>query len=314
MDYARPVTLKAMWILIKKAASSWSDINAPRLGAALAFYTMLSITPLLVFSIALAGLVFGREAAEGRIVSQLQNLIGYQGGLVIQDLLVHARHVSSGVAALILGVVLLLFGASSVFGELRDSLNLVWGYQTVTGPGIMGIIRSRFVSFAMVVGIGFLLLVSLVFSAGIAAAGKFLGVLLPVPEALLHVANAVISFVAVTILFALLYKVIPEVYIEWGDVWIGAAVTSLLFSAGKLVIGLYIGKAGVGSAYGAAGSLVAFLIWVYYSAQIFFLGAEFTHAFSERHGSRAGVLSAHPPTASPRSAAASQAQRSGDVL
>lgn len=279
--------MRAIWALIKQTASNWSDINAPRLGAALAFYTMLSIAPLLVLSIAIAGLVFGEQAAQGRILGELQTVIGYQGGAAIQDLLNHARHLSSGISALAIGIVLLCYGASSVFGELRDSLNLVWGFKTTTGPGVIGVIRSRLASFAMVVGIGFLLLVSLLFSAAIAAAGKFFGGVLPIPEAVLHIANAFFSFVAVTILFALLYKVIPEVKIEWRDVWIGAAVTSALFSLGKLIIGLYIGKAGVSSAYGAAGSLVAFLIWVYYSAQIFFLGAEFTHSFSERHGSRA---------------------------
>ena len=234
MDQARPITVKAIWILIKQTASSWNGINAPRLGAALAFYAMLSVAPLLVLSIAIAGLVFGREAAEGRIVAELQSLIGYQGGLVIQDLLDHARHLSSGVAALVIGILLLVFGASSVFCELRDSLNLVWGYQTTAGPGVLGVIRSRFVAFAMVLGIGFLLLVSLLLSAGIAAAGKFFGGMLPVPEPILHVADALLSFVA-----------------------------------------------GIESEYGAAGSLVAFLIWMYYSAQIFFFGAEFTHEFSE---------------------------------
>jgi membrane protein len=287
MDGAEPVTLRAVWTLIKQTASRWSDINAPRLGAALAFYTMLSIAPLLVLSIAIAGLVFGEQAAQGRILGELQTVIGYQGSAAIQDLLDHARHLSSGISALAIGIVLLVYGASSVFCELRDSLNLVWGFKTTTGPGVMGVIRSRLAAFAMVVGIGFLLLVSLLFSAAIAAAGKFFGGMLPIPEVVLHLANALISLLALTILFALLYKVIPEVKIEWRDVWIGAAVTSALFSLGKLVIGLYIGKAGVSSAYGAAGSLVALLIWVYYSAQIFFLGAEFTHSFSERHGSRA---------------------------
>jgi membrane protein len=294
MKGAEPVTMKAVWVLIKEAASSWNDINAPRLGAALAYYTMLSIAPLLVLSIALAGLVFGAQAAEGRIVAELEGIVGYQGGVAIQDLLAHARHFSSGISAMAIGGALLVFGASSVFAELRDSLNLVWGFQTTTAPGISGIIRSRLASFAMVVGIGFLLLVSLLFSAAIAAAGKLFSGVLPLPEAVLHAANALISFVAVTILFALLYKVIPEVQIEWRDVWIGAAVTSVLFSIGKLLIGLYIGKAGVGSAYGAAGSLVAFLIWVYYSAQVFFLGAEFTRAFSEHHGSRAAARRLHP--------------------
>ena len=225
-----PVTMKAIWQLVKETASSWNNINAPRLGAALAFYTMLSIAPLLVLSIAVAGLIFGEQAAQGRVVAELQSLIGFQGGLVIQDLLAHARHLSSGIEALVVGVVLLFYGASSVFAELRDSLNLVWGFGTVSGPGVMGVVRSRFVAFGMVVGIGFLLLVSLLFSAASAAAGKFFGAILPIPEIVLHAANALFSFCAVTVLFALLYKVIPELKIEWRDVWIGAAVTSALFS------------------------------------------------------------------------------------
>jgi membrane protein len=185
-----------------------------------------------------------------------------------------------------------MFGASGVFGELRDALNQVWGVHVKSASTLVGLVKSRFVSFAMVIGIGFLLLVSLVFSTLIAAAGKFAGGYLPLSEVALHFVNLAISFLGLTLIFALLYKVVPEVYIEWKDVWIGAAVTSVLFSVGKFLIGLYLGKAGIGSAYGAAGSLVVFLVWVYYSAQIFFLGAEFTRMFAERHGSRAEMRAA----------------------
>jgi membrane protein len=216
--------------------------------------------------------------------------VGRQGGAVIQNLLLDSSRTASGIVWAVVGVFMLLFGASGVFGELRDSLNLVWGVKA-TGGGLRGMVRYRFVSFAMVVGIGFLLIVSLLVSTAIAAAGKFFEHFLPAPEALLHVGSTLISFLAVTVLFALLYKVVPDVHIEWQDVWIGAAVTSLLFSIGKFLIGLYLGKASVGSAYGAAGSLVVFLVWVYYSAQIFFLGAQFTHIFAERRGSRAQARS-----------------------
>jgi membrane protein len=288
MQGAESVTARAVWVLIKETASKWNDISAPRLAAALAYYTMLSIAPLLVLSIAIAGLVFGPQAAEGRIISELEGIVGYHCGAAIQELLAHARHLSSGVTPLLVSTLLFGYGASRVFAELRDSLNLVWGLKT-TGPGVMGIIRNRLASFVIVIGVGFLLLVSLLFSTAIAAAGELFGGMLPLPEVVLDAVNVAVSFVTLTTLFALLYKVIPEVRIEWRDVWIGAAVTSALFSLGKLLIGLYLGKAGVESAYGAAGSMVAFLIWVYYSAQIFFLGAEFTCAFSERHGSRAGL-------------------------
>jgi len=287
-----PVTALSIWDLIKRTASSWSDINAPRLGAALAFYTMLSIAPLLVVCIGIAGAIFGEAAAQERIAYQIQNVVGYQGGQAIQTLLQHADKPSSGVFAAVVGFLTLLFGASGVFGELRDSLNLVWGAKFSGGSGLIGMIKYRFASFGLVLGIGFLLLVSLILSAAIAAAGKLFSQYLPAPEGLLHLGNLVFTFVAVTVLFALLYKIVPDIYIEWQDVWIGAAVTSILFSLGKFLIGLYLGKASVGSAYGAAGSLVIFMVWVYYSAQIFFLGAEFTHVFAERHGSRAQARTA----------------------
>jgi membrane protein len=288
-----PVSGKSLWDLIKQTASSWSDINAPRLGAALAFYTLLSIAPLLVVCIGIAGLIFGAQAAQDQIAAQIANVVGWQNAETLQALLQHANKPAAGIAATVVGFLTLLFGASGVFGELRDSMNLVWGVKGTSGSGIVGMIKYRFVSFAMVLGIGFLLLVSLVLSAGIAAAGKFLQGRMPIPEPALHLTSTAVTFITVTVLFALLYKFVPDAHIEWGDVAIGAGVTSALFSIGKFLIALYLGKASVGSAYGAAGSLVVFIVWVYYSAQIFFLGAEFTHVFAERHGSiakeRAGV-------------------------
>jgi membrane protein len=247
---------------------------------------MLSIAPLLVLCVSLAGWIFGEKAAQGQIVWEIHDVIGIQGAEVIQTLLKDAKFSSGGLVAGILGFFMLLFGASGVFLELRDSMNLVWGVKS-SGTGLGAMVRYRFFAFALVVGIGFLLLVSLLLSAAIAAAGKFFGQYLPVPEVVLHFSSLALSLVAITVLFALLYKVVPDVRIEWQDVWIGAAVTSLLFTVGKFLIGLYLGKASVGSAYGAAGSLVVFLVWIYYSAQIFFLGAEFTHCFAEKHGSRA---------------------------
>jgi membrane protein len=281
------VSATSVWELIKQTASSWDKINAPRLGAALAFYTLLSVAPILVVSIGIAGMVFGQEEVRGHLAYQVQTLIGAQGGRVVLSLLESASKPGAGFAATAVGFLTLLWGASGVFGELRDSLNAVWGVQTNSASGLMGIIHQRFISFAMVLGIGFLLLVSLVLSAVIAVIGKFFQDRFTFPETALQFGTMAASFVAITVLFALHYKVVPDVHIEWQDVMIGAAVTSLLFSIGKTLIGLYLGKASVGSAYGAAGSVIVFIVWVYYSAQIFFLGAQFTRVYSERHGSRA---------------------------
>jgi membrane protein len=294
---AEPVTLKSIWGLIRQTASDWADTNPSHLAAALAFYAMLSMAPLLVISMAIAGFVFGRQSASGHIVLQLQNLAGPAATEAIQTVLEHSTHGYSGIAATVTGALVLLFGASSVFGELRDSLNTVWGVKT-PGTGWRGIVRYRFFAFSLVLATGFLLLVSLMASAVLQTAGKYFTSLLPVPESLLEGANFLVSLVGITILFGLLYKFVPDVKITWYDVWIGAAVTSLLFTIGKFLIGLYLGRAAVGSPYGAAGSLVVFMAWLNYSAQIFYLGAEFTRIFSERHGSRAHLHPEVPPAAS----------------
>ena len=289
--------------LFRAAGDGWNRINAPRLGAALAFYTMLSTAPLLVICVSIASLVFGAKAAEGRVVEQVQELAGYAAGQALRSVLLHASK-STGAIAGIVGLVTLWFGASGVMVELHDSLNIVWGVRSRL-TGIRGLLESRFVSIVMILGIGFLLLVSLLLSTAIAAAGKFFSQFLPAPEALLHLASTALTLLITTILFALLYKVVPDTRIEWEDVWVGAFVTATLFSIGKFFIGLYLGKAGVGSAYGAAASLVVFLVWVYYSAQVFFLGAEFTRAYAERHGSRA------PDEANPATAPESLRSRTG---
>ena len=285
--------VRTIWDLFRAGIAGWNSINAPRLGAALAFYTMLSMAPLLVICVSIAGLVFGTDAAEGRVAGEIQELVGPTGAQAIRSLLMHPGQ-ASGVVAGIVGLATLWFGASGVLVELQDSLNLVWGVKSPFA-GLRGLVQSRFLSFAMILGIGFLLLVSLLMSAAIAAAGKFFGQFLPAPEALLHLASLALSFVVITVLFALLYKIVPDTRIEWQDVWVGAAVTSALFSTGKFLIGYYIGKSGVGSAYGAAASLVVFLVWIYYSAQVFFLGAEFTRVYADRRGSR----SAPPQTSAP---------------
>jgi membrane protein len=275
---------KALWGLFRDTFSGWSEDKIPRLGAALAYYTVFSLAPLLIIVISIAGFVFGAEAARGEIVGQLRGLVGEEGGKAIQTMIENAgREKQSGIMATVISVVTLLFGASGVFGELQDSLNTIWGVKPKPGRGLVGMLKDRFVSFTMVLGIAFLLLVSLVLSAAIAAIGTVVGG--SDSEGLLHIVNLVVSFGVITLLFAAMYKYVPDVTIEWRDVWVGAAVTSVLFTLGKFAIGLYLGKGSVASAYGAAGSLVILLVWVYYSAQILFLGAEFTKVYAKAYGS-----------------------------
>jgi membrane protein len=288
----------SLWALFKDSCSNWNDIDAPRLGAALAYYTILSLAPLLVLVVSLGGLIFGRQAAEGQLVWQFQDTIGTQGAQAVQAVLQSAHKPAAGVFATIVGTIILLFSASSVCAELRDSLNDVWGVHVQAVEGLGGMLRYRFHAFAMVVGIGFLLFVSLVVSAFLAAAGKFVNGILPAPAVFLQVLDIALSLVVITVLFALIYKVVPDVPIAWRDVWVGAGVTSILFTIGKVLIGLYLGKASVGSAYGAAGSLVVLLVWVYYSAQIFLFGAGLTRRFAAARIASAAAASAAPLTRS----------------
>lgn len=287
--------IKQIWSLIKTTFSSWIDDYAPSMGAALAYYTVFSIAPLLLIVISIAGLIFGMEAARGEIFGQLRGLMGEEGAAAIQGLLESVSQPEQGVIGTIIGVVLLLIGATTVFGELQDDLDRIWrAPEREKGGGLWSLLRSRLLSFGMILGIGFLLMVSLVFSAALAALGKWWGPLFGEWEVLLHAFNLIISFALVTAVFAMIYKIMPRVSIAWRDVWIGAAVTALLFVIGKFLIGLYIGKTGVASGFGAAGSLVIVLVWVYYSAQIFLLGAEFTWAYAHEHGSRKGQQSQKP--------------------
>ena len=282
------LNVKDVWSLTKESVSQWSDDYAPSMGAALAYYTIFSIAPLLVIAIAVAGFFFGEDAARGEIFGQLSGLIGEQGATTIQAAVKSANETGGGTFAAIAGIVTLLLGATTVFGELQSDLDRIWDTPKPENGGLWGLIRGRLLSFGMVLGIGFLLLVSLVLSAALSALGKFWGNSLPGWEVVLQVVNFVVSFLVVTGLFAMIYKFLPRCDIGWMDVWVGAAVTSLLFSVGKLLIGLYLGKSSVASSFGAAGSLVIVLLWVYYSAQIFLLGAEFTRTYSYRHGSRQG--------------------------
>jgi membrane protein len=273
--------------LLSDALEAWYRHNAPRMGASLAFYTIFSLAPLLIVVIAVASLISGREAAEGLIVWQIQDLTGREGAEVVRQMIVGAHKPASGILATALGLLTLFVGATAVVADLRDALNTVWETpirESQWHTSVLRILRERVFSFVMVLGVGFLLLVSLIVNVWLAAAGAFFRRLLPMPESVLQALTSVVSFVVIAALFALIYKFMPDVDLEWRDVAAGAILTSLLFSLGKLVIGLYLGKASLGSTFGAAGSLVVLLVWVYYSAQVFLLGAEFTHVFARRYG------------------------------
>jgi len=273
--------------LFKRTLSAWSEDKAPTLAAALAYYTVFSIAPLLIISVAVAGLAFGEEAARGEVQEQLQGLVGANGAKVIQDMMLSASKPAEGLIATVVGLGILLFGATGVFAQLQDTLNVIWKAEPPKINGILDFLRVRLLSFTMVLGVGFLLLVSLLLNAALAAVGAYASRLVPGWEFFWQLINLGISFAVITLLFAMIYKVLPDAQVEWRDVWLGAAVTALLFSLGKFAIGLYLGKSSVASTYGAAGSVAILFIWVYYSAQLLFLGAEFTHAYSERHGALA---------------------------
>ncbi len=276
---------RALLALLKEAYGDWSEDKASRLAAALAYYTAFSVAPLLLITIAVAGLVFGREAAQGRILGQLEGLMGPAAG-AIETSVANSQDTGAGTLSAIIGLATLIWSASSLFGQLQESLNTIWEVAPDPNAGIIATLTRRFLSMTRVLGVGFVLLVSLVVTAGVAAVGNFFGSLLPGGAFFWQVVNVVLSFAVVTLLFAAIYKVLPDVTIAWSDVWIGSAVTALLFTVGKLLIGLYLGHASVGSTFGAAGSLLVFLVWVYYSAQILFFGAEFTQVYARRYGSR----------------------------
>ena len=278
--------LKRVWPVLKKAAADWIRDRAPRLGAALAYYTIFSMVPLLIVIIAIIGLVFGQEAAQSAIMDQISNLIGPQSAAAIKDMIQRADQPSTGIIGTIIATVTLLMGAAGFFGQLKDALNTVWGIEPKAGRGIWGFVKDNFLSFATLLGTAFLLLVSLLLSTALAAIGKWFGQLLPLPEVVLQTFNLLLSLVVITGLFALIFKVLPDAHIAWRDVWVGAALTSVLFTIGKFAIELYLGKSNVGSSYGAAGSLVLILVWVYYSVQILLYGAEFTQVYANLMGQK----------------------------
>ena len=287
--------------LLKQTVNAWIDDNAPRLGASLAFYTLLSLAPLLIIVVAVAALAFGQKAAQGQLIWEIQDLVGKEGAQAIQGLIQSAYKPAAGTMATVLGLLTLIFGASAVMVELRDALNIIWHVPAVASfsslRSFARLIEERFYLFALILGVGFLLLVSLALNAAISALGSLFGSQLLVSASILRLAVFAISFLVTTFLFAAIYKFLPDTHLKWSDVIVGACFTSLLFTIGKQLIGIYLGKASFGSTYGAAGSLVIVLVWVYYSAQLFFLGAEFTKIYTEMFGSRLDAkLAAHTPT------------------
>jgi len=266
--------LKRLIAILTETVSQFVAERVPRMAAALAFYTTFSLAPLLIFAVAFVGLVFGKDAAEGKIVEQLEGIVGVSGAITIQQIIDNARHPASGTLAAALGVITLLFGVTGVVGELQDSLNTIWNVKVKESASVAAIVKHRLVSFAMVLGIGFLLLVSLILSTVVTATIAYAGQWMEIPDPFVVFADIALSFVVINILFALLYKSIPEVQIGWRDVWWGAATASLLFAIGKFGLGYYFAHSTFASTYGAAGSLVVLLLWVYYSAQILFFGAE----------------------------------------
>jgi membrane protein len=291
------LNVREVWPLLKESVNAWSDDYAPSMGAALSYYTLFSIAPLLLIAISVAGLVFGPDAARGEIFGQLKDLMGAEGAQAVERLLQNVNRPREGMIGTITGAAVLLLGATSVFSELQNDLDRIWRVPEQAKPsGLWTLLRTRLLSFGMVLGVAFLLMVSLLMSAALAALGKWWAPVFAGWQALAYVVDLAISFSLMTLVFAMIYKFMPRARIRWRDVWIGAAVTSALFAIGKFAIGFYLGRASVGSAFGAAGSLVVVMVWVYYSAQIFLLGAEFTRVYAHAHGSRQGRL----PQASPQ--------------
>ena len=276
--------MRRLFGFVKKTGVQWLDDKAPRLAASLAFYTLLSLAPMLVVSVSIAGLVFGEDAARGQIAGQLNGLLGPSGADTVQTILAHAKTPSSGVIGTVVGIALAVFGASGVFGELQTSLDLIWRVEAKPGRGIKGFLHDRVFSFTLVMGVAFLLLVSLVVSAALATVGAYFEHTLPGGTVVWHLLNIAISICVTGVLFGLIFKVVPDVHLRWREVWRGALVTAVLFTGGKFLIGLYLGRSTVASPFGAAGSVVALVVWIYYSAQILFFGAELTKADVEQRG------------------------------
>lgn len=278
--------MKQAFALLKETVNEWLDDKAMRLSAALAFYSVFSLAPLLIIAISIAGAVFGQEAASGAIQSQLAGSIGEESALAVQEMIKSAHREGSNWVMALVGLVVLLVTASGVFAQLKDAMNAVWGIEVKPGLGLKILVRARLLALSMVLVIGFLLLISLVLSAAMVAATDSLTAILPVPAFVAQLAEIILTIGVITLLFAMIFKVLPDADVEWRDVWIGAFITACLFGIGKFLLALYLGREGAASAYGAAGALVLLLSWVYYSANILLLGAEFTQVYARHRGRR----------------------------
>ncbi|MBV9083514.1 MAG: YihY/virulence factor BrkB family protein [Acidobacteriaceae bacterium] len=279
------MTPQRLKTLLAATYDRWSEHNAPRLGAALAYYSLLSVAPLVILLVGICALVFGHTTAERDVVNQSRNVLGNGGANILKTLIDNARHPGAGILASVIAAVTLLFGASGIFIELRDSLNTIWDVPPRPSKGWRGMVAQRLAAFAMVLGLGLLLIASLVLSTAFAIVQKFATNIVPMPEAILaEVLNVLISLAALAVLFALVFKFVPNAPLSWRDAGAGASITAVLFIIGKSLLALYLTTAAVGSPYGAAGSVVAFVVWVYYSAQIFFFGAVFTKVYTEQGG------------------------------
>jgi membrane protein len=286
--------LRGKWPrMTKDALSAWWNDQAPSKGAALAYYSMFSIAPLLFLIISIAGLVYGPDAVRGMVFDQIASLMGQNGAEAVEEMLANVSEPKTGAWATVVSIAVLLFGASTVFGQLQTALDTIWRVpeaekQTDKESGIWTFIRSRLLTFGMVLGLAFLVTVSLILSSALSALGKWWGPMFGQWEAIAYGLDIVVNFGVLTVVFAAIYKLMPRAHIEWRDVWVGGFATAVLFAIGKFLIGLYLGKSDVGSSFGAFGSLVIVMVWVYYSAQIFLLGAEFTWAYAHASGSRRG--------------------------
>jgi membrane protein len=284
---SKRLTLRGLAIVFRRALAGWWNDNVPRMGASLAYYTLFALAPILVVAIAIGGLVFGAEAVRGEIVGQIQGLVGLEGGKAVQAMLEGAAHRGSSLLASGAGILTFFLGATGAFLELQADLDAIWRVKPKEGTSFLRpLVMQRLVSFGLVVALGFLLLTSLLVSAALSAIHSYLGNRFTGLVVLWEALNVVVSLGVITLLFALIYKVLPDVKLSWREVWVGALVTAGLFSIGKLVIGLYLGSTNIATTYGAAGSVIVILVWVYYSAQIILLGAEFTRAYVEEYGRR----------------------------